>query len=268
MPSAYEEFARLLREQTDRIDRLENAEYREAVPNPIVEPAEGTVTTETEDTVSVESSHVGSFQWSESWSTNTWSGIPFYTEGFESGLTDWTVASGATLATDTTASRVHEGSTSAHATTSDSNGLVAASDVWPDGGGTQISTFSFSYMETTNSSGGGFRLKNSSGGYELGMASDNPEWSIDDGEGFVQYVGSGQLSPSYDVWNTVTVWFDWSAGTYTLEWTRPDRTTEFYRRDAPLITGENVETLELWDHTGEVWQSSSLDMWVDSITLS
>jgi len=66
----HEEISRILREQTDRIDRLENAEYREAVPNPLVDA--GVEMTESTVSASTAAKSAGSMQWGDSWGISEW----------------------------------------------------------------------------------------------------------------------------------------------------------------------------------------------------
>lgn len=72
MPSYQEEFARILSNTTDRLTRIENAEYEEAVPNPIATPEEGKILSESYDSAEVSSQAAGSGSWGDPWSLSEW----------------------------------------------------------------------------------------------------------------------------------------------------------------------------------------------------
>lgn len=67
MSNPNEDVARIIREHTDRIDRLEDERYQEGVPNPSREVEE---TATTDEQVSVESQPAGNMQWGDSWGIN------------------------------------------------------------------------------------------------------------------------------------------------------------------------------------------------------
>ncbi|ELZ48976.1 hypothetical protein C464_06180 [Halorubrum coriense DSM 10284] len=146
----------------------------------------------------------------------------------------------------------------------DSDSQPRASRVYHDGG-EQIRAFEFYWRETENSYGGGVRLKNSNGDYELGVATDNPAWVIDD--------ANGQREPAtgeggYSHWVRFLVVFDWSAGTFSVDFESygPDEAT-YSESDIPLKQGVDVETVELWNyHVVGGWGDGALEMWWDGIS--
>jgi hypothetical protein len=253
------EVARIIREHTDRIDRLEDERFSEGVPNPAINVEENARTTEA---VAAEAQPPGGFSWGGRWGIGGWSSKdqPVFEDGFENGLGAWSIDPDASFSTNT--DRAFAGSTSGYATNSAGNGHIAGATVWT-GGGAEVSEFQYYFQETSNSTGGGFRLVNSEGLYEAGVATDNPQWEVDSGDGF-NYVDGG---PGYNVWVRVTVWFDWDAGAFTVEFVEVDGGHEHVERGVPLKEGTDVEAVELWDQTGAEWQNNRIDMWVDDVSV-
>ena len=158
--------------------------------------------------------------------------------------------------------RVFEGSYSAYTSNSSSGTYIARWQPSDLSGGAEIGFFRFYYQETTNQSGGGFRLLNSNGNVEFGAASDNDEYEVDGATGITQLSdGSG-----YDDWVRVTLTFDWSAGTVDVEFYNiPDDDTATGTFD--LKQGVDVETLQFDDYSSGSWQTGdSMDMWIDNVT--
>ncbi|GAB3669567.1 fibronectin type III domain-containing protein [Halopiger thermotolerans] len=186
------------------------------------------------------------------------------TESWEDGLTGWTV-NDLSQVTD----RVHSGSYAAYSSSVVSGSPQASWTV--HSGGEQVDFVSYWWNETSNSWGGGIRLKNSNGNYEIGVASDNPQWEIDDANG-----ASGRFSPVdqydaagvdyYDHWVWTGILFDWANSEATVAFWSPSGSVH-YVETVPLKNGTDVETVELWSYSGGIWGDSDAkhEMWWDDI---
>lgn len=174
--------------------------------------------------------------------------------GFESGnLNDWTVNN-----LSTAQDRVWAGEYSAFANTVETTQPLASQALFD---GTEIPIFSFAFQETTASNGGGIRLKNSNGDYELGIATDNPQWIIDDNNGESQiYAGDGT-----DRWVRFELSFDWLDNTFRFKG-RDYESGEVITEDTrPLKQGVDIETVEIWSYGGGWGGGSDIEMWFDNV---
>ncbi|WP_434521295.1 hypothetical protein [Halorubrum sp. AS12] len=174
----------------------------------------------------------------------------------------WTVQSGLQRASN----RAYKGSWSAYAYEGNAidESVPRASRVYHDGG-EQIAAFEYYWQEANPSYGGGIRLKNSNGDYELGLATDNPAWIVDSSSGKTYVVGSGDFSQDYNKWVRFLVTFDWDAGTFTF--TGEDLNDGYTEsKTFDLKQGVDVETVELWNYSGAPgWGGGQLIMWWDHI---
>jgi len=111
-------------------------------------------------------------------------------------------------------------------------------------GGAEIREFEFYYQEVdpTNTFEGGFRLKNSNGNEELQLENLSPQWAvlhaggettIDDGNGAV------------DEWHRVTATFDWSAGTFDVDWENVETSNQASQTGFSLKQGVDVAEVEI-----------------------
>lgn len=181
-------------------------------------------------------------------------------EGFESGnLDDWTIHdTDFEVKTD----NVHEGTYSAGITTSTAPEDVA--EIIPEdfSGGRKSDTFSFYWYETTSSSGGGLRLLDDAGNLVAGFASDNDQWVLNDGDGWIEVKGS---TSTYQVWNYVEFDFNWGAGTYDYYIERlSDGETRSGTRN--LASSSGIETLKASEHHNQIWGGhGAMHMWFDNI---
>jgi hypothetical protein len=261
MPTDRELFMRMLKKYGDRLDRIEGAMGKEAVPNPLVEPSDEV--SSVSDTTTVTPTAPGGFQWNEGWTINEWQGEPLFDDGFEDGsVSKWDVNSNSNFGA--VQDRVYEGSWSAYV----SGGYaspIASFQPW-SGGGTPITSVQFYYQESSNSSGSGFDIRNSNGNRELGVATDNPQWKIVDANG-VNEIYSGN---AYDEWHRVKVWFDWTTATpiATVEWRNMDSYFEVVSRDRPLVNGVDVAQVDHCDyHSGSFNADVATDTWIDSVVV-
>jgi hypothetical protein len=121
------------------------------------------------------------------------------------------------------------------------------------------------YQETVRSFGQGIRLRNSDGQYEIGAASDNPEWDIDDANGVSEVFNPAD--ETYNHWVRIRFDFDWGASppTADVEFVRvSDGKRETYS-DRPLKQGTDVESLELWNYSFDRWGNGNIVAWFDDI---
>jgi len=196
--------------------------------------------------------------------TDTASAIPdSVIYDFESGDTsNWDTAPD--ISADTT--RAYNGTYAGYATNS-SNSAFAT--VVPEGygGGAEPSKFEYWWNETVDSKGAGIRLFNSNGNYELGIAANNPEWSVYDDNGYTRDVGDGSYS-RYDTWIRFTVTFDWTNNTFDLDFY--DSGTGYNLTDSgrPLRYGTDVETIRLGNQDDGGWENGDpVDQWYDDIQI-
>lgn len=180
-------------------------------------------------------------------------------DGFDSGnLNGWDVNSGSIVS-----DRTREGPYAVHCTDSNSSYLFRT-DV-NGGGGEQVSKVEYWFQETSGgSTGAGLRLKNSNGDYELGVATDNPQWDIEDGNGFEKDVHPSY--PDYETWTRFTMTFDWDAGTFGVDFEQPSTDISYTDSGRPLMNGVDVEYVEAWDYFNG-WGGTSVDQWYDSVEI-
>jgi len=175
-------------------------------------------------------------------------------DGFENGnLNEWTVNN-----LSTAQDRVWAGEYSAFADTVETTQPLASQALFD---GTEIPIFSFAFQETSASNGGGIRLKNSNGDYELGIATDNPQWIIDDNNGESQvYAGDGT-----DRWVRFEISFDWLDNTFRFKG-RDYESGEVITEDTrPLKQGVDIETVEIWSYGSGWGGGSDIEMWFDNV---
>lgn len=159
--------------------------------------------------------------------------------------------------------RVYSGSYAGYQKYDGTAGTVdmATKTVFP--GGRKTDGFAYIWQETSYSHGGGIRLVNSSGQKILSLATDNPQWYIEDANGW-----RNPYSPSdgsYDEWTHFEVRFNWSAGTFDVRFYRDDRNDVYTETGAPLINGGGIESVEIKNFNGGAFTDSQFEMWVDNI---
>lgn len=165
-------------------------------------------------------------------------------------------------------SRVHSGTYAGYSQSGSTPGTALAETI-VDGlaGGVRISKFEFWWQETSGGShGAGVRLVNSNGDFELGIATDNPQWYVDDANGLAEVKGDDN---NYDRWVRFTVTFDWDAGTFDYDFEDPTAGTTRSGSGRPLKQGVDVETiaLENFDTGGGGFRTSgnAVEMWWDDV---
>lgn len=140
-------------------------------------------------------------------------------------------------------------------------------DIIPDltSGGYQASQFSFYWYENSSSSGGGIRLLNSNGNPEIGFASDNNEWDIEDANGFSQvYGGDG-----YERWIYVEMTFDWANGNADVYIEDLSSGTTSNNTGRPLINEVNIEKIKIKEYNNSAWGSQgAMYMWFDNLKIT
>jgi len=139
--------------------------------------------------------------------------------------------------------------------------------VVPNGysGGLKPDKFEFYYKERSDSFGGGIRLVNSDGNIELGIATDNPNYHIDDGNG-----DEGLSNGEVGVWHRMTVVFDWSQGEFSVDFENLSNNNTYTDSNRPLKNGVDIEAIQIDDYTNVStgWQGGgSIDMNFDDIGL-
>jgi PKD repeat protein len=132
-------------------------------------------------------------------------------------------------------------------------------------GGAQPATIEFYWQEDSNSSGHAVRFVNSNGNYELSATSNNPQWEYEDSGGITEvYSGDG-----YDRWIYVTITPDWANGTFDGRWEDLTSGTVQTISGATLISGVDIETIEVGDYSGgSFYGTGSCNTWFDDIYAS
>lgn len=181
---------------------------------------------------------------------------------FESGDTsNWDSAP--ELSADAT--RVYNGSWAGYVSNSPGTALAR---VIPTGysEGYQPSKFQYFWNETSNSKGAGIRLYNTDGNYEIGVAANNPEWSVYDGNGHRRDVSEQGLT--YNSWVRFTILFDWVNGTYSLNFEHFGDNYTYTESGSPLRYGKDIEEIVLDNQDDGVWRNGDpVDMWYDDIEI-
>jgi hypothetical protein len=128
---------------------------------------------------------------------------------------------------------------------------------------TQISKFKFSYRETGNSTGQAVSLRDASGNRILAIGTANPQIMVYDNSGFNDE--SGSCNSNYDTWYTVTITFDWGAGTFSYDRSDGCSLGPYNLRNT---NGVMSVYLENFNGPNDGWSSSSdIDGWWDDIQL-
>lgn len=124
--------------------------------------------------------------------------------------------------------------------------------------GERIDEFSFNFFEDSFQHGGGIRLINTEGTYEVGMATDNPAWILDDGTGDSEQIYSGDGTGR---WVFVRFRFDWENGQY--DYYIEDKSSGTVRQGTrDLVSGKNIAAAEIW-----TWSTQgSKDGWTQGPT--
>jgi len=124
------------------------------------------------------------------------------------------------------------------------DGVSTAATVVPSAlsGGGQISKFEYYWKEEEKSYGGAARLRNSNGNVELSTSTNNPQWTVQDANGITQ-VNDGNAN--YNDWTRFTVTFDWSAGTFDIDFKNLATGLQETQTGFPLIQGVDIEEVEL-----------------------
>jgi len=182
-------------------------------------------------------------------------------DDFETGdLSNWTTTNAnVTVVSDF----VNSGSFAGHAgeTTTSPSGVISFNNPG------RIKSFEYYYRETSSQNGGGFRIYDSTGSYVMATGTDNPQWAIEDLNGYARVLGE---EGAYDTWTRVETVFDWGAGTADVKFQRLDTGVDVLTTDCPLITISDVATIEWWAQTDGNWGASppqsNMDMWTDDIT--
>jgi len=158
-------------------------------------------------------------------------------EGFEDGTLGNFTADDNDFKIQT--NKVYVGSYSIGIEDYDSDQTVASATPFPNG--SKPLSFSFYWLESSSSNGGGVRLFDSNGNNVVSFASDNPGWVLDDGGGVTEIKGDDS---EYDMWNFVEFDFDWDAGTYNYSVERlSDGLTRTGTRN--LDSTQDIKTIEI-----------------------
>jgi hypothetical protein len=118
------------------------------------------------------------------------------------------------------------------------------------------------WNESSSSNGGGIQLYNSNGNREFALATDNPNWEIQHGNGTEEiYSGDG-----YDRWIRFTVTIDWGVGEFSYEYEDLQSGTLRTGSGRPLQANVDISYFTL-DHysLGNFAANGETVMWFDNI---
>lgn len=179
--------------------------------------------------------------------------------GFEDGTVDSFSSPGALTAST---NRAYEGTYSCYADVAEPTSPIATESPDATQGGANVSYFYWYFNEPSAQKGGGIRLWNSNGNLEMGVATDNPQWFINDGNGFNEvYGGDG-----YDRWVEVLITLNWGANAFDITITDLSTFSEYSDTGRPLVNGTDFEYFTIDGHNQGAWNSDSdYGMWVDNI---
>ena len=197
-------------------------------------------------------------------------------QDFEEGnLNDWNNLAGNTVADN---SRAFNGTYSLYSGDYSNGGCPSPFGTWqPPGysGGGQPNELEFYYNETSNSTGAGLRVFNSNGNPEFGMATDNPEWYIGDGNSNSDSARSvfDPGSDEYDKWIRVRFYnIDWVNSTFDIEIEDTTGSYSTYTETGiPMRNGVDIERIELWGYNSNSspqWGDDKVEQWFDDILIS
>lgn len=176
-------------------------------------------------------------------------------ESFED-MSVWTTNYGSQVS-----DRVYDGDNAYYAS-GDGTGIAAT---WtPYSGGGKPKKLSWVMQESSDSYGAGVRLKNSNGNYECGFAFDNPEWDIEDGNGFRQVQ---DRSSTYDRWVRFEITFHWNADAFDVSIEDQQDGTTYSESGIPLMNGTDLATIELRNYHSFSWDAGAIDHWWDDVQL-
>jgi len=126
---------------------------------------------------------------------------------------------------------------------------------------TQPSRITLYFQETAGSTGQGFRLRNSNGSYEAGVASNNPQWEIDDANGSATANDPGN---GYNHWVEIIIDFDWANSEFTVTFTSEEDGVTFTSSPRPLKVGTDIKLIEFASYNNG-WGQSSVVSWIDDL---
>lgn len=178
--------------------------------------------------------------------------MPTTFDGFEdSDVSDWTNNSGSFSSSSFVS---YSGSYSAQANENNSNTeLNIAEKSWSLG---QVKTVRFYYYEYSNNNSCGLGLKDGNGDTIIGAGTENPQYTIVDGNGYENT--NNTPNTSYKQWIEVEFTFDWSGGTVDVAFT-PQSSGGGQTYTARPLGGTqnpstvNIGTMESGDSTEGFW---------------
>lgn len=178
-----------------------------------------------------------------------------FVETFEKGLNKWDVYTDSFTQSD----QEYKGSYSGGASSGGLNKRILAEKVLAPNG-YKPSKLTYYYYEYQTSHGGGIRIVNSDGEYEVGTATDNPEFDVSSAES----IGQRDEGSGYKNWVKVEINFDWKNDefTYTFEDLNTGRTQT---GTESLKHGKDLSKIRIENYNGGWSKGSDFNMWFDNI---
>jgi len=179
---------------------------------------------------------------------------PYFTEDFEGGNSGQFSNDGGFDNFTASTADVYAGNYSllAEATYTDNNQYAAAT---VDSSGVQPSqtTHFFKDINSSESYGCAVRYLNSNGNVECSFMSNNPEWEVQDASGVTQ------ISSGVGEWTSVTTSYDWSAGTFTVDFQQERNGSLSASHSGDLRHGVDVSVIRVSNYTSGRFENHSND---------
>ena len=174
----------------------------------------------------------------------------FHRAGYQNGLGEWTANEDA-FVQKTNYSFEGNASAGIQEPGSDIDNVVLG--YWEASSARQPEMWEFFWRENSNSSGGGLRLLNSNGNYEVSFSTNNPQWVLSDGDQYNDTIKSD--NGVYEDWVRVRIYFDWQNGEYDYEIENMNTGTSRSGSARSMENGLDIKRINLEIYNGN-WFSS------------
>ena len=174
----------------------------------------------------------------------------FHTEDYENGLGEW-IANEDGFVQKTNYSFEGNASAGIQEPGSDIDNVVLG--YWEAGSAMQPEMWEFFWRENSSSSGGGLRLLNSNGNYEVSFSTNNPQWVLSDGDQYNDEIKSD--NGVYEDWVRVRFYFDWQNGEYDYEMENMNTGTSRSGSARSMENGLNIKRINLEIYNGNWFNS-------------
>ena len=174
----------------------------------------------------------------------------FHTADYENGLGEW-IANEDAFVQKTNYSFEGNASAGIQEPGSDIDNVVLG--YWEAGSAMQPEMWEFFWRENSSSSGGGLRLLNSNGNYEVSFSTNNPQWVLSDGDQYNDEIKSD--NGVYEDWVRVRMYFDWQNGEYDYEVKNMNTGTNRSGSGRSMENGLDIKRINLEIYNGNWFNS-------------